>query len=58
MSIAQLPGYYLAAYLMNKMSREKILAIYLLGTLISSFVFGFGTNIALILVAGCLYVFL
>jgi putative MFS transporter len=52
MSIAQLPGYYLAAYLMNKMSREKILAIYLLGTLISSFVFGFGTNIALILVAG------
>ncbi|MCX2665468.1 MFS transporter [Leuconostoc mesenteroides] len=52
MSIAQLPGYYLAAYLMNKMSRKKILAIYLLGTLISSFVFGFGTNIALILVAG------
>ncbi|PCR99247.1 major facilitator transporter [Lactococcus fujiensis JCM 16395] len=51
-SIAQLPGYYLAAFLMDKMNRKILLSIYLMGTIISCLFFGFGNNIELILVAG------
>lgn len=40
MSFAQLPGYYLAAYLMGKISRKKVMAIYLVGTIVGAFMFG------------------
>lgn len=40
MSFAQLPGYYLAAILMGKISRKKVMAIYLVGTIIGAFMFG------------------
>lgn len=40
MSFAQLPGYFLAAYLMGKISRKTVMAIYLVGTMIGAFLFG------------------
>ena len=52
MSIAQLPGYYLAAYLLTKMNLKKLLSIYLLGTIVSSLVFGLAHSTPVILIAG------
>lgn len=52
MSFSQLPGYYLAIYLMDKMNHKVVLAIYLLGTIISCLFFGFGKNVEVILVTG------
>jgi len=52
MSLAQLPGYYLAAYLMGKISRKSVLTIYLSGTIVSALAFSLaGSNLA-ILVSG------
>ena len=52
MSIAQLPGYYLAAYLLTKMNLKKLLSIYLLGTIVASLVFGLAHSTPVILIAG------
>lgn len=52
MSIAQLPGYYLAAYLLTKINLKKLLSIYLLGTIIASLVFGLAHSTPVILIAG------
>ncbi|MCI1890888.1 MAG: MFS transporter [Schleiferilactobacillus harbinensis] len=57
MSVAQLPGYYLAAYLMKHISRKMILGIYLTGTIIASLVFGTASNTAIIFIAGALLSF-
>ena len=52
MSIAQLPGYYLAAYLLTKMNLKKLFSIYLLGTIVASLVFGLAHSTPVILIAG------
>ena len=52
MSIAQLPGYYLAAWLMGKVSRKLIMGIYLGGTIVAALVFGNASSTAMILIAG------
>lgn len=52
MSVAQLPGYYLAAYLMGKISRKLVLGIYLVGTIGASLVFGMAANTVTILISG------
>ncbi|WP_461213480.1 MFS transporter [Lacticaseibacillus sp. GG6-2] len=52
MSVAQLPGYYLAAWLMGKISRKLIMGIYLLGTIGAALVFGTANSTAIILIAG------
>ncbi|MFD1392649.1 MFS transporter [Lacticaseibacillus jixianensis] len=52
MSFAQLPGYYLAAWLMTKISRKKIMALYLTGTILASLVFAAASSTALILIGG------
>ncbi|WP_390410635.1 MFS transporter [Lacticaseibacillus jixiensis] len=52
MSVAQLPGYYLAAWLMTKLSRKMIMGIYLIGTIIAALVFGNANSTAIILIAG------
>ena len=39
MSLAQLPGYFTVAYLIERIGRKKVLALFLLGTAASAFVF-------------------
>lgn len=56
-SFAQLPGYFLAAYLMGKLSRKKVLAIYIIGTIIGAFLFGTAQTEAMVLISGCLLSF-
>ena len=52
MSIAQLPGYYLAAHLLSKISPKKLLITYLLGTIASSLVFILSTSLPMVLISG------
>ncbi|ETY73131.1 MFS transporter [Lactiplantibacillus fabifermentans] len=52
MSLAQLPGYYLAAYLMGKMSRKVVLMIYLTGTILSALAFSFASSNGAVLMSG------
>ncbi|MCI1985980.1 MAG: MFS transporter [Lactobacillus sp.] len=52
MSIAQLPGYYLAAWLMRKISRKVIMGLYLTGTIVASLLFGTANSTVVILIAG------
>lgn len=56
-SFAQLPGYFLAAYLMGKISRKNVLAIYITGTIIGAFLFGTAQTEAMVLISGCLLSF-
>ncbi len=56
-SFAQLLGYFLAAYLMGKLSRKKVLAIYIIGTIIGAFLFGTAQTEAMVLISGCLLSF-
>ncbi len=57
MCIAQLPGYYSAAYLIEKIGRKAVLAIYLAGTAVAAYLFGHGESVTAILVSGCLLYF-
>ncbi|MFL0198030.1 MFS transporter [Clostridium sp. WILCCON 0269] len=57
MSIAQLPGYYSAAYLIEKIGRKVVLVVYLIGTALSAYLFGQATSVATVLVFGCLLYF-
>lgn len=52
MSLAQLPGYYLAAWLMGKVPRKALLAVYLMGTMLSAAAFGLATSAMMILISG------
>lgn len=52
MTLAQLPGYYLAAYLMQHLARKTILALYLGGTILASLAFAAANTPVLILLAG------
>jgi Cyanate permease len=56
-SFAQLPGYFLAAYLMGKLSRKKVLGIYIIGTIIGAFLFGTAQTEAMVLFSGSLLSF-
>ncbi|KRN99316.1 MFS transporter [Companilactobacillus kimchiensis] len=57
MSVAQLPGYFLAAYLMGKISRKKVLGIYLIGTIIGAFLFGTAQTVWLVVLSSCILSF-
>jgi len=57
MTLAQIPGYFSAAYLVDKMGRKPTLAIYLIGTAISAYFFGQSTDVQSILVLGSLMSF-
>lgn len=57
MSFAQLPGYFLAAFLMGKMSRKKVLAIYLVGTIIGAFMFGTAQSVSIVVLSSCILSF-
>jgi len=57
MTLAQIPGYFSAAYLVDKLGRKPTLAIYLMGTAISAYFFGQSTDAQGILVLGSLMSF-
>lgn len=57
MSIAQLPGYYSAAYLIERIGRKAVLVIYLAGTALSAYMYGQAASVTTVLVFGCLLYF-
>ncbi|ERI89607.1 transporter, major facilitator family protein [Clostridiales bacterium oral taxon 876 str. F0540] len=57
MSIAQLPGYYSAAYLIEKIGRKMVLVIYLSGTALSAYLYGQSATLGEVLIFGCLLYF-
>jgi putative MFS transporter len=57
MSLAQLPGYFSAAYLIEVIGRKPVLVIYLLGTALAAHFFGQSASVAQILVWGCFLYF-
>ncbi|MET1177743.1 MFS transporter [Peribacillus simplex] len=52
MTLAQLPGYFSAAWLIEKMGRKFVLITYLIGTAVSAFFFGSSEGLALLIVSG------
>ncbi|MEC1626855.1 niacin permease NiaP [Bacillus mojavensis] len=57
MTLAQLPGYFSAAWLIEKAGRKWILVIYLIGTAGSAYFFGTADSLGLLLTAGMLLSF-
>ncbi len=57
MSLAQLPGYFSAAYLIEIIGRKPVLVVYLLGTALAAHFFGQSASVGQILVWGCFLYF-
>ena len=57
MTIAQLPGYFVAAWLIEKWGRKTVLSLFLLGTAGSALGFGMATSLPMLLTAGMLLSF-
>lgn len=57
MCLAQLPGYFSAAYLIERIGRKPTLVIYFAGTAVASWLFGQSGSDEAILAAGCLLYF-
>ena len=57
MTLAQLPGYFSAAWLIERAGRKFVLATYLLGTAASAFVFGSAETLPMLLIFGALLSF-
>jgi len=57
MTLAQLPGYFTAAWFIEKFGRKFVLVTYLLGTAASAFVFGGAETIETLLISGMLLSF-
>lgn len=57
MTLAQLPGYFTAAWFIEKMGRKWVLAVYLCGTALSALAFGFATDATMLVVFGMLLSF-
>lgn len=52
MTLAQLPGYFTAAWFIEKMGRKFVLVTYLIGTAASAYVFGGAEDVTVLLVSG------
>lgn len=52
MTVAQLPGYFTAAWLIEKMGRKFVLVTFLTMTAVSSIFFGYATSLNAILISG------
>ncbi len=52
MTLAQLPGYFSAAWLIERIGRKFVLVTYLIGTAASALAFGNADTITLLIVAG------
>lgn len=57
MTIAQLPGYFSAAWLIERMGRKFVLSTYLLGTALSALAFGSADTLTTLLLFGALLSF-
>lgn len=57
MTVAQIPGYFTAAYLVDRIGRKPTLAMFVLGTAVSAYFFGQGGSVAMILGFGSLMSF-
>jgi MFS transporter, putative metabolite:H+ symporter len=57
MTLAQLPGYFTAAWAIEKFGRKFVLAVYLIGTAISAFLFGNAESTVLLITSGILLSF-
>ena len=57
MCLAQLPGYFSAAYLVEKIGRKRVLTIYFAGTALAAWLFGHGDSTTQVLIYGCLLYF-
>lgn len=57
MCLAQLPGYFSAAYLVEKVGRKKVLALYFMGTALAAWLFGHSGTEATVVASGCLLYF-
>lgn len=57
MTIAQLPGYFTAAWFIEKFGRKFVLVTYLIGTAASAYVFGNAETVTILLVSGILLSF-
>ncbi|MGG0658205.1 MFS transporter [Rummeliibacillus pycnus] len=57
MTLAQLPGYFTAAWLIEKVGRKFVLATYLFGTAISALIFGLTDVTWILIVSGMLLSF-
>jgi putative MFS transporter len=57
MTLAQLPGYFTAAWLIEKTGRKFVLISFLIGTAISAYLFGHGESLAVLMTAGILLSF-
>ncbi|AOZ91259.1 MFS transporter [Paenibacillus crassostreae] len=52
MTLAQLPGYFTAAYLIEKFGRKFVLVTYLIMTAISAAWFGYSTSVGMLITSG------
>ncbi|WP_462411329.1 MFS transporter [Neobacillus sp. Marseille-QA0830] len=57
MTLAQLPGYFTAAWFIEKIGRKFVLGAYLIGTAVSAYFFGTADSLALLMAAGILLSF-
>lgn len=57
MTLAQLPGYFTAAWFIEKFGRKFVLVTYLVGTAASAYVFGNAEDVTMLLVSGMLLSF-
>lgn len=57
MCLAQLPGYFSAAYLVEKIGRKKVLSIYFAGTAIAAWLFGHAVTTSEVLIFGSMLYF-
>lgn len=57
MTLAQLPGYFSAAWLIEHMGRKFVLVTYLIGTAVSAYFFGNAESLAFLMISGILLSF-
>ncbi|TGE33647.1 MFS transporter [Desulfosporosinus sp. Sb-LF] len=57
MTLAQIPGYFSAAYFVDRIGRKPTLALYVLGTAVTAYFFGQGNTAVVILSMGSLMSF-
>lgn len=57
MTLAQLPGYFVASYLVEKWGRKATLAAFLLASGLMALIFGFSSSTAILLLTGALLSF-
>ena len=55
MTLAQLPGYFTAAWFIEKFGRKFVLVSYLIGTAASAYIFGNADTLAVLLTSGMFY---